>query len=178
MKIECVGFRPNSDLLKSFFNPHCLSVISYSFNSLTPWLPPSRSDFEEPIPDDRYHGIYFAMLLAGVGFLLPYNSFITDVDYLHHKFEGITVHEHEWTQECTNFTNTAGECTFISNSQKSQLLCVCVFQGRPSCSTWAWRTSWWLCWPSSSTMCWWRGSACTPGSLWVSQAGTRSETEL
>lgn len=43
---------------------------------------------EEPIPDDRYHGIYFAMLLAGVGFLLPYNSFITDVDYLHHKFEG------------------------------------------------------------------------------------------
>lgn len=44
---------------------------------------------EEPIPADRYHGIYFAMLLAGVGFLLPYNSFITDVDYLHHKFEGI-----------------------------------------------------------------------------------------
>jgi len=44
--------------------------------------------FEEPIPDDRYHGIYFAMLLAGVGFLLPYNSFITDVDYLHHKFQG------------------------------------------------------------------------------------------
>lgn len=43
---------------------------------------------EEPVPDDRYHAIYFAMLLAGVGFLLPYNSFITDVDYLHHKFPG------------------------------------------------------------------------------------------
>lgn len=28
------------------------------------------------------------MLLAGVGFLLPYNSFITDVDYLHEKFKG------------------------------------------------------------------------------------------
>ena len=28
------------------------------------------------------------MLLAGVGFLLPYNSFITDVDYLHHKYPG------------------------------------------------------------------------------------------
>lgn len=42
----------------------------------------------EPVPDDRYHAIYFAMLLAGVGFLLPYNSFITDVDYLHHKFPG------------------------------------------------------------------------------------------
>lgn len=43
---------------------------------------------EEPVPDDRYHAIYFAMLLAGVGFLLPYNSFITDVDYLHHKYPG------------------------------------------------------------------------------------------
>ncbi|KAI1884616.1 hypothetical protein AGOR_G00228220 [Albula goreensis] len=43
--------------------------------------------FEESVPDDRYHGIYFAMLLAGVGFLLPYNSFITDVDYLHQKFK-------------------------------------------------------------------------------------------
>lgn len=52
-----------------------------------------RSDFEEPIPDDRYHGIYFAMLLAGVGFLLPYNSFITDVDYLHDKFKGMNMHE-------------------------------------------------------------------------------------
>ncbi|XP_071330374.1 equilibrative nucleoside transporter 4 isoform X2 [Trachinotus anak] len=51
----------------------------------------SEPDFEEPIPDDRYHGIYFAMLLAGVGFLLPYNSFITDVDYLHHKFEGTSI---------------------------------------------------------------------------------------
>ncbi|KAM6424174.1 equilibrative nucleoside transporter 4 isoform 2-T2 [Liasis olivaceus] len=43
---------------------------------------------EDPEPQDRYHGIYFAMLLAGVGFLLPYNSFITDVDYLHHKYPG------------------------------------------------------------------------------------------
>uniref|UniRef100_A0A673M1L7 Solute carrier family 29 member 4 n=1 Tax=Sinocyclocheilus rhinocerous TaxID=307959 RepID=A0A673M1L7_9TELE len=46
---------------------------------------------EESIPDDRYHGIYFAMLLAGVGFLLPYNSFITDVDYLHRKFTGTSI---------------------------------------------------------------------------------------
>uniref|UniRef100_A0A8C2GBF2 Equilibrative nucleoside transporter 4 n=1 Tax=Cyprinus carpio TaxID=7962 RepID=A0A8C2GBF2_CYPCA len=51
----------------------------------------SEPAFEEPIPDDRYHGIYFAMLLGGVGFLLPYNSFITDVDYLHHKFEGTSI---------------------------------------------------------------------------------------
>ncbi|XP_032087106.1 equilibrative nucleoside transporter 4 [Thamnophis elegans] len=31
------------------------------------------------------------MLLAGVGFLLPYNSFITDVDYLHHKYPGTSI---------------------------------------------------------------------------------------
>ncbi|XP_016390076.1 equilibrative nucleoside transporter 4 [Sinocyclocheilus rhinocerous] len=53
--------------------------------------PHSAQDSEESIPDDRYHGIYFAMLLAGVGFLLPYNSFITDVDYLHRKFTGTSI---------------------------------------------------------------------------------------
>uniref|UniRef100_A0A8C5S1Y0 Equilibrative nucleoside transporter 4 n=1 Tax=Laticauda laticaudata TaxID=8630 RepID=A0A8C5S1Y0_LATLA len=46
---------------------------------------------ENPEPQDCYHGIYFAMLLAGVGFLLPYNSFITDVDYLHHKYPGTSI---------------------------------------------------------------------------------------
>ncbi|KAM5229148.1 equilibrative nucleoside transporter 4 [Ctenodactylus gundi] len=49
------------------------------------------SAVEEPVPEDRYHAIYFAMLLAGVGFLLPYNSFITDVDYLHHKYPGTSI---------------------------------------------------------------------------------------
>lgn len=53
-----------------------------------PYLLPLGPAVEEPAPDDRYHAIYFAMLLAGVGFLLPYNSFITDVDYLHHKYPG------------------------------------------------------------------------------------------
>lgn len=52
---------------------------------------PILTDSEGPAPDDRYHTIYFAMLLAGVGFLLPYNSFITDVDYLHHKFPGTSI---------------------------------------------------------------------------------------
>lgn len=54
----------------------------------TSHLVPLALAAEGPVPDDRYHAIYFAMLLAGVGFLLPYNSFITDVDYLHHKFPG------------------------------------------------------------------------------------------
>ncbi|XP_029077289.1 equilibrative nucleoside transporter 4 isoform X2 [Monodon monoceros] len=49
------------------------------------------SDIDEPVPDDRYRAVYFATLLAGVGFLLPYNSFITDVDYLHHKYPGTSI---------------------------------------------------------------------------------------
>nr|KAF6347406.1 solute carrier family 29 member 4 [Pipistrellus kuhlii] len=52
---------------------------------------PVFTDSEGRAPDDRYHAVYFAMLLAGVGFLLPYNSFITDVDYLHHKFPGTSI---------------------------------------------------------------------------------------
>lgn len=59
--------------------------------------------------------------------------------------------------------------TSISNSRESWVMF--VFQGHPLCLTWVWHTSWWLCWLSSSTMCWWRDSACTPGSLWVSSAG-------
>ncbi|XP_069066083.1 equilibrative nucleoside transporter 4 isoform X1 [Pleurodeles waltl] len=52
---------------------------------------PPETPSEDPLPQDRYHGIYFAMLLAGVGFLLPYNSFITDVDYLHQKYPGTSI---------------------------------------------------------------------------------------
>ncbi|XP_022421169.1 equilibrative nucleoside transporter 4 isoform X1 [Delphinapterus leucas] len=52
---------------------------------------PIFTDSEEPVPDDRYRAVYFATLLAGVGFLLPYNSFITDVDYLHHKYPGTSI---------------------------------------------------------------------------------------
>lgn len=59
--------------------------------------------------------------------------------------------------------------TSISNSHESWI--IFVFQGHPLCLTWVWHTSWWLCWLSSSTMCWWRDSACTPESLWVSSAG-------
>lgn len=84
-----VSLRPNSFVLRPFF-PSPAAVNEFS----DPSIPPSCSDLEEPIPDDRYHGIYFAMLLAGVGFLLPYNSFITDVDYLHDKFKGSGLIKH------------------------------------------------------------------------------------
>ncbi|XP_040087361.1 equilibrative nucleoside transporter 4 [Oryx dammah] len=86
--------------------PHGSMVMSFSFDSghleeaaagatqaqggRTRGIP-VFTDSEEPVPDDRYHAIYFAMLLAGVGFLLPYNSFITDVDYLHHKYPGTSI---------------------------------------------------------------------------------------
>ncbi|KAG1961190.1 equilibrative nucleoside transporter 4 [Pimephales promelas] len=72
-------------------------ITNFSFSQLPEeekrgWIKShSAHDSEESIPDDRYHGIYFAMLLAGVGFLLPYNSFITDVDYLHRKFKGTSI---------------------------------------------------------------------------------------
>ncbi|CAH2306883.1 equilibrative nucleoside transporter 4 [Pelobates cultripes] len=58
---------------------------------LTFMEPGKDAGCSSPEPQDRYHGIYFAMLLAGVGFLLPYNSFITDVDYLHHKYPGTSI---------------------------------------------------------------------------------------
>ncbi|TRY64410.1 hypothetical protein DNTS_017107 [Danionella cerebrum] len=72
-------------------------ITNFSFSQLPDEEKPGRNraysahDSEVSIPDDRYHGIYFAMLLAGVGFLLPYNSFITDVDYLHGKFPGTSI---------------------------------------------------------------------------------------
>ncbi|XP_006817688.2 equilibrative nucleoside transporter 4-like [Saccoglossus kowalevskii] len=40
---------------------------------------------------DKYNMIYVAMVLAGIGFLLPYNSFITAVDYFHTKYPNTTI---------------------------------------------------------------------------------------
>ncbi|KAG0413367.1 hypothetical protein HPB47_009485 [Ixodes persulcatus] len=42
-------------------------------------------------PEDRCHCIYLALVLAGVGFLLPYNSFIIAVDYFQAKYPGTTI---------------------------------------------------------------------------------------
>lgn len=39
-------------------------------------------------PRDRCNGIYLSLLLCGVGFLLPYNSFVVAVDYYQAKFPG------------------------------------------------------------------------------------------
>ncbi|GFQ74516.1 equilibrative nucleoside transporter 4 [Trichonephila clavata] len=42
-------------------------------------------------PNDRCQCIYLALLLAGVGFLLPYNSFIIAVDYFQSRYPATTI---------------------------------------------------------------------------------------
>lgn len=42
-------------------------------------------------PKDDYNLIYFGLLLAGIGFLLPYNSFVIAVDYFQVKYPGTTI---------------------------------------------------------------------------------------
>ena len=42
-------------------------------------------------PSDNYNLVYLAMVLSGAGFLLPYNSFITAVDYFQTVFPGTTI---------------------------------------------------------------------------------------
>ena len=42
-------------------------------------------------PRDSYNLVYLAMVLSGAGFLLPYNSFITAVDYFQTVFPGTTI---------------------------------------------------------------------------------------
>ncbi|KAK0163646.1 hypothetical protein PV327_007309 [Microctonus hyperodae] len=42
-------------------------------------------------PVDRYNFVYLVLLLAGVGFLLPYNSFVIAVDYFQTRYPGTTV---------------------------------------------------------------------------------------
>ena len=50
----------------------------------------SRSHTVLP-PSDNYNLVYLAMVLSGAGFLLPYNSFITAVDYFQTVFPGSTI---------------------------------------------------------------------------------------
>ncbi|KAG7205436.1 hypothetical protein KM043_007428 [Ampulex compressa] len=42
-------------------------------------------------PVDKYNLIYLALVLGGIGFLLPYNSFIIAVDYFQARYPGTTV---------------------------------------------------------------------------------------
>ncbi|XP_014215707.1 equilibrative nucleoside transporter 4 isoform X2 [Copidosoma floridanum] len=42
-------------------------------------------------PVDRWNLIYLSLVLAGIGFLLPYNSFVIAVDYFQARYPGTTV---------------------------------------------------------------------------------------
>ncbi|MEE6497769.1 hypothetical protein FKM82_002840 [Ascaphus truei] len=80
---------PEGNVVMSFsFDSYQLEEEELQAKGVLTFMEPAC---EIPQPQDRYHGIYFAMLLAGVGFLLPYNSFITDVDYLHQKYPGTSI---------------------------------------------------------------------------------------
>lgn len=67
---------------------------------LPPTIDISSEDSTDPMassvirvlqPQDRCNIIYISLLLAGIGFLLPYNSFITAVDYFLDKYPGSTI---------------------------------------------------------------------------------------
>ncbi|KAH9502056.1 hypothetical protein DERF_012855 [Dermatophagoides farinae] len=44
-----------------------------------------------PVPRDQYGLIYISLIMAGVGFLLPYNSFMIAVDYFQQRFPDTTI---------------------------------------------------------------------------------------
>ena len=60
-----------------------------SSSSGASWSHDRKTD--DRIPEDSYHLVYLAMVLCGVGFLLPYNNFITAVDYYQDKYPGSTI---------------------------------------------------------------------------------------
>ncbi|XP_022103338.1 equilibrative nucleoside transporter 4-like isoform X2 [Acanthaster planci] len=53
--------------------------------------PMTASSIRVVHPRDRCNVIYASLLLAGIGFLLPYNSFITAVDYFLDKYPRSTI---------------------------------------------------------------------------------------
>ncbi|XP_064078448.1 equilibrative nucleoside transporter 4-like [Macrobrachium nipponense] len=42
-------------------------------------------------PEDHWNLIYMALVLAGIGFLLPYNSFTIAVDYFEKRYPNSTI---------------------------------------------------------------------------------------
>ncbi|XP_038069108.1 equilibrative nucleoside transporter 4-like isoform X2 [Patiria miniata] len=69
--------------------PIDVSSEESSGGSCDPMAAPSSIRLVQP--QDRCHAIYVSLLLAGIGFLLPYNSFITAVDYFLDKYPGSTI---------------------------------------------------------------------------------------
>jgi solute carrier family 29 (equilibrative nucleoside transporter) protein 4 len=54
-------------------------------------LSSSSSESQSTSPSDPYNLIYFSLLLAGIAFLLPYNSFVIAVDYFQSRYPSTTI---------------------------------------------------------------------------------------
>lgn len=59
-------------------------------------------------PKDRFHMVYICMLMAGVGFLFPWNSYITAIDYF------ILLYKHDFPQVTEAIPMTYLITTFLS----------------------------------------------------------------
>lgn len=72
-------------------DPPPLSLGTMGQERRRPPKPATGSGQSGSPPVDKCHCIYITLILCGVGFLLPYNSFITAVDYYLDKFPGSTI---------------------------------------------------------------------------------------
>ena len=65
-------------------------------------------------PRDTCSLIYISLILCGMGFLLPYNSFITAVDYYQVKYPGSTIiFDMSMTYICVAFTGVLINNIFV-----------------------------------------------------------------
>lgn len=61
-------------------------------NSNSGLLSSATADSIRAAPRDRYNLIYFSLILSGIGFLLPYNSFVIGgVDYFQDRYPNTTI---------------------------------------------------------------------------------------
>ncbi|XP_071492507.1 LOW QUALITY PROTEIN: equilibrative nucleoside transporter 4-like [Diadema antillarum] len=60
-------------------------------DSDSPDINDSHSRIRVRQPRDPFNCVYVSLLLAGTGFLLPYNSFVTAVDFFHSHFPNTTI---------------------------------------------------------------------------------------
>ena len=61
-------------------------------------------------PKDRFHLVYICMLMAGAGFLFPWNSYITAIDYF------ILLYKHDFPQVTEAIPMTYLITTFLSST--------------------------------------------------------------
>ena len=50
-----------------------------------------RADNHVSPPSDKHNKIYLSLVISGIGFLLPYNTFIIAADFYKDKYKGTTI---------------------------------------------------------------------------------------